>query len=410
MSKVVKIESWEAIQSQGVPTVAARMTLDTGVVVETTVASDVKTSMYQTQELRDQDISHYEGHGVTKAVYYINNLIAPKLVGVAPTKQGEVDGWLLAADSTSDRSRLGVNTIHAVSTLFAKAGAKDQNMTLFTYLNSLFNARYAPTNIKVENVPTPIVPVVTRQDTKDSFDFKEFAITPSSSFPFSKALEAAVRIYHTSKKLFKRSTIGTNLDALEVIRETIESVQLRLAVDVFIALNIGASYFGRGSVYNIKDKPQPLKQNDYLEYLAGINRKYSPLFIIDPIVPDDIALWKTLNQTLSKETYLVGADLIFSNGERLKKMVADQVCTSFMLKPPSVGTITEVMDLVAFARKSNVNYIFSTSDQETNDSLVADLAVALDADFVKFGRPLHGENLAKYNRLLEIEREIAKKV
>jgi enolase len=406
MSKVVKIVAYETIHYGGAPTVTAKMTLDNGCEVKASVSTNKHNYSYQSTQLLDNDPERYQGEGVLRAVHYINTLIAPKLAGVSPTKQNEVDGWLLAADGTADKSKLGVNTIYAISSLFIKAGAQDSGMPIYKYVNAAYNSRHPETAVKVEKVSSPIIPLISRDNFANFFDFKEFCVAPSSSYPFSKSLEMAMRIHLGTVRSLGTANVTGNADVMEYITKTIEGLNYRLASDIFLALNFGASSYARGNSYTIKDKSQSLKQADYIEFIAGLTKKYFPLFLIDPLIPDDTAGWKALGQSISNDAYMVGDDLVASNASRVTKVLTDKICSSYLLKPPEVGTITEVFELVNLSRKNSLNYIFSTSQSESNDSLLADLSVGLGADFVKLGLPTTGENFSKYNRMTEIESEI----
>ena len=397
MGKIAKISSYEVIQSSGRSTIGAEMLLDDGKIVKTSVASDEKIAPYQTQELE-----------ASKSVYYINDLIGPKLKGVDTGKQAEVDAWLLAVDKTPTKEKLGVNTVWAISSLLAKAQAKSTGVSLFRYLNSLYNKRYSVDQIPLEKPPTPIVPILWRGSKIASFDFKEFCLVPSSSLSFSKSTQLAISFYHAVKKVIGENHPGTNFDVFEILLSTMSNLNLKLAIDVFIGLNFGANNYYQSGTYEIKDKPQPLKTDIYLEYISTLVKKYFPLFLIDPLSVDDLASWRILNSALSKETYLVGGDLVASSAERLKKVSEEKNCSSILLKPAQVGTVTEFFDMVSSANKNDLDYIVASSDYETGEAITADLAVSVAADFVKFGTPVHEEEIAKYNRMLEIERELNK--
>lgn len=392
MGKIVKIRAYEVLQSTGRSTIAAEMSLDDGKVVKTSSASDQAVASYQSKPVE-----------VSRAVYYINDLIGPKLVGVDTAKQAEVDAWLLAADKTADKSHLGVNTIWTISSLLAKAQAKTAGAPLFRYLNSLYGKRTATNPPKIEKLPSPIVPVLWR---KDLFDFKEFCVTPTSSLGFAKSMKMAVSLHESAEKVAAESPPENNFDVFEIVLSAMASQNLKLAIDVFIALNFGASFYYHGGSYNIKDKPQPIKSDAYLEYISTLVKKYFPLFLIDPLANDDLSSWISLNATLSKETYLVGGDLIATSADRLKKFIAEKTCSSILIKPAQAGTITEVFDLINMVRQNNFDFILASSDFETGETIVADLGVATGADFVKFGPPVHEEDICKYNRMLEIEREL----
>lgn len=406
MSKVVKIVAYESLHQGGKPTVTVRATLDNGKVAESSVATNVAEYSYQNRLLLDNDPERYQGLGAQRAVHYINNLIAPKLAGVSPTKQNEVDGWLVAADATPDRKNLGVNTIHAISSVFLKAGAIDSGLPVYKYVNSIYNARHAATAVKMDKLSSPIITLIARDNNSNTFDFKEFSIAPTSSYHFSKALEISMNIFGGVHRSFRTTNVTGNLDIMELITKTADSLNLRLATDMFIAINFGAANYNRGSSYSVKDKPQPMKTGDYVDYLVEMTKKYFPLFLIDPVIPEDINSWKSFAGSISDNAYIVGDALTGSSPARLEKVLSDKTCSSYLIKPPLTGTITEVFEMVNLSRKHSLNYIFSTSEVETNDPLLADLTVALGGDFVRLGLPTTGENLAKYNRMIEIESEI----
>lgn len=412
MSKVAKIVAYETLHYGGVPTVTTKMVLDNGCEVKTSVPTQKHEFSYQNACLLDNDPERYQGEGVLRSVHYINELIAPKLIGISPSKQNEVDGWLLTADGTADRSKLGVNTLYAISTLFIKAGAIDAGVPVYKYVNSLYNARHPETIVKMDKVSSPIIPLITQVDFPNLFDFREFCVAPSSSLPFSKSLEMSMKIYVGAIRSLTTANVTGNSDVVEFITKTVEAQNLRLASDIFLAINFGSNSYTKGSSYAIKDKSQALKQGDYIEYVADLTKKYFPLFLIDPIKPDDLSGWKALGQSISNDAYMVGDDLIASNATRLTKILSEKVCSSFLLKPSEVGTVTEVFEMVNLSRKHSLNYILSNSEHETNDPLLADLTVGLGADFVKLGRPITGENFSKYNRMIEIESELltAKKI
>ena len=397
MGKIAKISSYEVIQSSGRSTIGAEMLLDDGKIVKTSVASDEKIAPYQTQELE-----------ASKSVYYINDLIGPKLKGVDTGKQAEVDAWLLAVDKTPTKEKLGVNTVWAISSLLAKAQAKSTGVSLFRYLNSLYNKRYSVGQIQLEKPPTPIVPILQSSSKIASLDFKEFCLVPSSSLSFSKSTQLVISFYPAVKKAIGESHPESNFDVFEILLSAMSNLNLKLAVDVFMGLNFGANNYYRSGAYEIKDKQQPLKTDAYLEYILMLVKKYFPLFLIDPLSIDDLASWRILNSALSKETYLVGGDLVASNAERLKKVSEEKNCSSILLKPAQAGTVTEFFDLVSSANKNGLDYIIASSDYETGETITADLSVSVAADFVKFGTPVHEEEIAKYNRMLEIERELNK--
>lgn len=419
MAKIKQIHAYEIIDSRGYPTIEGKLLLDNGIEVITSIPAGTSIGKYEALELRDNDKTRFGGMGVSQAVAYINDLLGPKLAGVSPSKVPDVDRWLIQADGTKNKSQLGANTCLTISQLMVKAAAKEQGIPLFRYLNALYTQLFK-TQIKIEKIPTPIFNVINGgKHANNNLDFQEFQIIPSSSFTYSKAYQLGVEFFHELRTVlaYRNATISVgeeggfspnftmNFDAIEVLNETISQKKLQLGVDVFLGLDIASSHFYKENAYIIKDKAHPLKIPDYLEFLKDLLKRYSPLVLEDPIDQDDWGTWAKLSSLIAKETYLVGDDLLTTNKERLLRAIKEKTCSTILVKPNQIGTITETLEVVDIAQKNNFNYIISNRSGETNDSFIADLAVAVQSDFVKFGAPSRGERVAKYNRLWEIERE-----
>jgi len=419
MSLIKKIIAYEIIDSRGYPTIEARMILDNGIEAVTSIPAGTSIGKYESIELRDNDVTRFFGMGVTQAVSFINDLIGPKLVGISPLKQQAIDNWLINADGTKNKSKLGANTILAISQLAAKSSASLMKKPLFLYINELLKNSFN-LDLKIEKIPTPIFNIINGgKHANNNLDFQEFQIIPSSAFSFSKSYQIGVEIFHELKNvlLYRNAIISvgeeggftpnfaTNSDAIEAIRETVMQQKFQIGVDIFFGLDMAASHYYKNERYIVKDKAHPLKLGEYIEFLLNLCKSSSYLIIEDPLNQDDWDSWKQLNQAIPKDIYLVGDDLLVTNKERLERAIKEKVCTTILLKPNQVGTITETLEVAALAKKNNFNYIVSHRSGETNDSFVADLAVGLQADFVKFGAPSRGERVAKYNRLWQIERE-----
>lgn len=419
MSTISSIKAREIIDSRGFPTIEGKLILDNGKEVITSIPAGTSIGKYEAHELRDNDLSRFDGMGVTHAIQYINELIAPKLKGVSPTHQNEIDLWLIKADATSNKSRLGANTTLCISQLVTKAAALDQNLPLFKYVNKLYSESFKDP-IKLERICTPIFNVINGgKHANNNLEFQEFQIIPSSSFAFSKAYQLGVELFHELKRIltYRNANISvgeegglapnfsTNLDALEVLNETFVKKNLKVGLDIFLGIDMASSHFYKSDQYLIKDKNHPMKTGEYIEFLKHISEIYSILIIEDPLYEDDWDGWKKLNATMSEKIYLVGDDLIASNKVRLEKAIKEKACTTVLVKPNQIGTISETFEVINIARKNKFNYIVSHRSGETNDTFVADFAVGLQADFVKFGAPSRGERVEKYNRLWEIEQE-----
>lgn len=419
MSKIKSIRAREIIDSRGYPTIEGQLTLNNDVSVVTAIPAGTSVGKYEAFELRDSTSPRMSGMGVQQAVSYVNDLLGPKLVGASPTTQKEIDEWLIKADGSKNKSKLGGNTLLVISQLITKAGAVSEGLTLFNYVNQLFSKRFED-EVKIEKIPTPIFNILNGgAHGNHNMDFQEFQIIPTASLTFTQAFEVGIDIFHELKKVLEyrnaNVSIGeeggftpnlkTNVDGLEVLNEAILRRGLKTGLDVFLGLDIAASYFYQKGTYRIKDKSAPLKKDDYLHFILDLVKKYAILSIEDPINQDDFEEWKKLNSELSKERYIIGDDLIVTNPERLKKTIAENAANTVLVKPNQIGTISETLEVIEIARKNNMNYVISHRSGETNDSFIADFAVGVQSDFVKFGAPCRGERVAKYNRLLQIEQE-----
>ena len=419
MSTVKSIIAYEILDSRGFPTIEGRLTLDNGREVTTSIPAGTTIGKHEAFELRDEDQTRFEGMGVTRAVSYINDLIGPKLAGVSPLKQQEIDYWLIKADGTENKSKLGANTILTVSQLIAKAGAKDQGLPLFKYINQLYK-RMFNTEIPIERIPSPIFGIINGgKHANNNLEFQEFQIIPSSSYSFGKAYQIGAETFHELKKVlaYRNANISvgeeggftpnfsTNQDSLEVMNETFAQKNIKPGLDVFLGLDVAASHFYKDDRYIIKDKPHPLKREEYIDFLIYLTNTYSILILEDPLYQDDWEGWKKLHGTLSNQIYLVGDDFLSTNKERLQKAIKEQACSAILIKPNQIGTVSETLEVVDIARKNNFTYMVSHRSSETNDDFIADFAVGIQADFVKFGAPARGERVRKYNRLWKIERD-----
>jgi len=381
MAKIKKIEAKEVISGFGLPTIAGRLVLDNGTEVTTIVPTNINNLPYRSAEVEDKDPSRYEGHGVTQAVSFINDLLGPKLVGVSPDKQFEVDGWLIKTDSTKNKSKLGVNTIYTISTLIAKAAGLMAGTSLYTYLTALYEKR-SDVKLSSKKIPTPIYSL--------SSNNQEVYIISSTSNPISQSLPVMIAVSSVFKKTYQVDSTSSIVDIIEGVIGTCDEKQYHFGKDVFLGIN----FLGK------------LKTDSFIKVIDNLTKKYLPLMIFDPISGDNFGDWHSLNDSLSKETYLVSDTLTLGNFDRIKKAISEKSCSSFILKPSEIGTITETIDLTNLIRKNNLSYIISSGDSETEDSFIADLSVGLQSEFVRFGPTLHSENISKYNRLMEIEKEL----
>ena len=394
MAVIKKIIANEIINSLGYPTLQGKLFMDDGRFVASNISSIDPEANLPVKELRDDDVNRYNGLGVKKAVFYINDLLSPKLLGISPLKQTEIDNWLLKADNTKDRSRLGVNTISLISKLVANAGALISDQPLYLYLNSKF-IQTSHLTLDLKKLPTPLFTMLTgAKGGQISLDFKEFLIFPSSAFPYNQSYQISVDLYHNLRRLYKMKFF-TNLDVLDAIKQSIESMGLHFGQDIFASVNFQAELYFNQKRYSIKDKEQPLGSEDYIKFIKEIIKKYLLLVIIDPLEENDWLAHNDFSKDIKTDFYLASK----------KSSLFKQVSTA-VLKLNEIGTVSDFFKQIVDLKNNNMSYIVCSGHAETNDDFVADLSVALQADFVKFGAPVHSENVTKYNRLLDIEKEL----
>lgn len=423
MAKIISVRAREVLDSRGVPTIEGILTAEGGIEVRAQASSGESIGKNEGAELRDRDENRYQGMGVIKAVSYINDAIGKKLVGADVSNHIDIDYWLLKADGTKDRSHLGVNTIMTVSQLLLKAAAAAEELPLYRFVNKQCN-KYVEKPIVIERLPSPIFNIINGgKHGSTNLEFQEFHIIPSTSAKFSDALEMGSGIYATLKQVLEYRNAATavseeggfspnlltNIDALEVIKEAISQKRLRLGVDVFMGLDCASSHYFRGGKYTIKDKPQSLSPDDYMTFMIGLTTDYKILILEDALSEEDEESWIKLTESLGGTVYIASDDFTAGNRDRVANIISKKACNAVLLKFNQVATIAELFELSALLKKNGIKIVFSQRLGETTDSILADLAVGVGADFVKFGSPVRGERVVKYNRLLEIETEIAQK-
>ncbi|HEX7543144.1 MAG TPA: hypothetical protein VF385_03620, partial [Patescibacteria group bacterium] len=273
MALIKKIIANEIINSLGYPTLQGKLFLDDDRFVISNISSLDPEIDLPVKELRDGDKSRYNGLGVKKAVSYVNDLLSPKLAGVSPLKQTEIDRWLLKADGSNDKSRLGVNTISLISKLVANAGALISGEPLYKYLNAKF-IQTSHLTLDLKKLPTPLFTLlIGSKGGQTDLDFKEFLVFPSSAFPYNQSYQISVDLYHNLRKLFKMKFF-TNLDVLDAIKQSVESMNLHFGQDIFASINFQAELYFNQRHYSIKDKEQPLSSDDYIKFIKEIIKKY----------------------------------------------------------------------------------------------------------------------------------------
>lgn len=418
MSKIKSITAREILNGKGNPSVEATVTLQDGSVGIASSPAGTSIGSYEAAELRDNDPLRYKGKGVLKAVNVIQTILAPKLIDMEVTRQREIDKLMIDLDGTQNKSHLGANTLLAISMSVAKAAAASKNMQLYEYLHELIGSRLPL------RVPIPLFNVINGgAHAINTFNFQEFLLVPASFQTYANALEMGSMLYHTLYDFLATNGLSTlvgdeggfapqmstNYDGLSVLSQVIETTNKRLGFDIFLGIDAASQYFYRNQSYHMKAKTSPLSHKDLLQVYKGYIAEFHMLYLEDGFAEDDWDGWTDAVATLGKEALIVGDDLIATNPYRLQMAIDKRAITGVVIKPNQIGTVIESLAVVEVAREAGLKVIVSHRSGETNDDFVADFAVAVSADYAKFGAPARGERVAKYNRLLKIEQELAAK-
>lgn len=407
------VKAREILDSRGNPTVEATVFLENGQSATSSVPSGASVGKYEAIELRDNDPKRYQGMGVLKAVSNINEIIGPKILGMNVRNQLEIDKTLILLDGTKNKAKLGANAILAVSQAVCKAGGVVEGVPTFVHVSHL----YGLTKEEMK-MPIPIFNLINGgKHGAGNLDFQEFHLIPAEGKSYEQNLQMGEEIYQATKKILAKQgaihSVGdeggfapnlfTNSDALEVLAKAVGEAGYYFRQDVFLGLDVAANFFYKEGKYQIKDKTSPLTTDDLIAFYQELVGQYPLLMIEDPLIEDDWANWAKL-QTLLPHTTLVGDDLLATNKERVQEAIRRQACSAILVKPNQIGTVAETIEVIKIARQAGWKIIVSHRSGETNDDFIADFAVGVGADFVKFGAPARGERVAKYNRLLEIEK------
>jgi enolase len=401
----------EVLDSRGNPTVRATVVLSDGSSASAIVPSGASTGVNEALELRDGD-NRYNGKGVLKACENVNTIIANELIGLSPYDQSEIDNIMLELDGTENKSKLGANAILGVSMAVARAAARSLNMPLFRYLGG--------SNALV--IPTPMLNIINGGAHADNnVDFQEYMIMPTGFDDFDLALRASAEIYHKLKNLLKKEGHNTalgdeggfapnlknNEEPIEYIIKAIEEAGYKPGKEVKIALDIASSELYKDGKYVLAGEGRELSAAELVEYYAKLVEKYPIVSIEDGMAEEDWDGWKILTDKLGSKIQLVGDDLFVTNKKLLQKGIELGVANAILIKPNQIGSVSETMQTVRLAQRNGYNCIMSHRSGESEDSFIADFAVALNTGQIKTGAPARGERTAKYNRLLQINRSIS---
>lgn len=410
MGRIVDIRAMEILDSRGNPTVQVEITLESGISAKAAVPSGASTGEREALELRDGG-TRFHGKGVLKAIENIEKEIAPNLLGLESTDQVYIDNLMIDLDGTENKSKLGANAILGVSMAVCRASAYEAGLPLYRYIGG--------SNAKI--LPVPMMNILNGGAHADNnLDIQEFMIMPAGLPDFSSALRAGAEVFHALKSILKKKGLNTavgdeggfapdlknNEEAIGLIIQAIEVAGYVPDRDIFIALDAAASEFYSDGSYKFEDKK--ISSSNMISYYEKLIEKYPILSIEDGLSEKDWDGWKEMTERLGSRVQLVGDDIFVTNTKILKEGIKDGIANSILIKLNQIGTVTETLDAIEMASRARYTAVISHRSGETEDTTIADLAVACNTGFIKTGSLSRSERIAKYNRLLEIERELSK--
>lgn len=413
MILISKIYSQEVLDSRGNPTIKATVMLSDGTKQSAIVPSGASTGKKEAVELRDGDKNRFLGKGVLKACENIDIHISEALIGASPYDQGLIDATLKDLDGTDNFSKLGANATLGVSMAIARAAAKSLNISLYRYLGGA-NAL---------TLPTPMLNIINGGKHADNtVDFQEYMIMPLGFDSFSEGLRASAEVYANLKKILQESkhitsigdeggfapNLSNNAEPIEIILQVIEKAGYKPLEDIAIALDVASSeLFNENKMYNLAGEGKELSSQELVGYYEELVQKYPIVSIEDGLSEDDEDGWKYLTQRLGDKVQLVGDDLFVTNKKILAQGIKENIANAILIKPNQIGTVTQTMQTVRLAQRNKYNCIMSHRSGESEDTFIADFAIALNCGQIKTGATARSERIAKYNRLLEIESQIS---
>ena len=409
MSEIIGVQGRQILDSRGNPTLEVDVTLESGAMGRAAVPSGASTGSREAVELRDGDSRAYLGKGVSKAVKNVNTKIALELIGIEVTEQVLIDRLMIEMDGTANKSKLGANSILGVSLAVAQAAASDLDLPLFQYVGG--------TNAK--ELPVPMMNVLNGGAHADNnVDIQEFMVVPVGAKSFSVALRMGVEVFHHLKAVLKKGGFNTavgdeggfapnlesNEQAIEVLIKAVKSAGYKIGKDILIALDVAASELFSNKKYTLAaEGDNKWTSSEMVDYLAGLANKYPIISIEDGLAENDWAGWKKLTNAIGDSVQIVGDDLFVTNTSILKKGIKEGVGNSILIKVNQIGTLTETLDAVEMAKKAGYTNVISHRSGETEDTSIADIAVAVNAGQIKTGSLCRTDRTAKYNQLLRIE-------
>jgi len=416
-----QIHAHEILDSRGNPTIAVTILTKKGVLGTASVPSGASTGSYEAVELRDGDMKRYRGKGVLKAIRNMNNKIAPKIRGMKITAQREIDDVMIQMDGTVNKRRLGANAILGVSLAVAHAGAKSKNMPLYAYIRWVYDILE-----EKWKMPMPLMNILNGgSHASTNLDIQEFIIVPTGIRKFRERVRAGSEIFHALGDILSKDGLDTDVgneggyapnlgkteDALKYIMKAIKKAGYSPGKQIRLGLDVAANEFydAKKDRYIMKTDKKKMTDENMIELLEDWVDRYPFVSIEDGLHEDKWEAWEEMTKRLGKKIYLIGDDLFVTNSNRLQKGIDNNVANAILIKPNQIGSLSETVATIQLAQANGYKIAVSHRSGETTDTTIADLAVAVSAEFIKTGAPSRSERLVKYNRLMEIEEELLKK-
>ncbi len=414
MSLIIDVHARQILDSRGNPTIEVDVLTENGAMGRAAVPSGASTGAHEAVELRDNDKTKYQGKGVLQAVANVNDKLAKELNGMDVFEQNAIDKLMIEIDGTENKGNLGANAILGVSLAAAKAAAQESRQPLYRYVGG----------VNANTLPIPMMNILNGGSHADNkVDFQEFMVMPVGAPSFSEALRWGAEVFHTLKTVLKKKSYSTNVgdeggfapdfasneEAIETVLQAIEAAGYKPGEDIFIAMDPAVSEFydAATGLYTFKKSDgRQLTSDQMVDYWVEWVNKYPIISLEDGLAEDDWAAWATLTEKLGKTTQLVGDDLFVTNTTRLQKGIDMHVANSILVKVNQIGTLTETINAVTLAQTNGYTSVMSHRSGETEDSTIADLAVALNCGQIKTGSASRSDRIAKYNQLLRIEEEL----
>lgn len=411
MSTIVDVIAREILDSRGNPTVEVDVYLEDGEMGRFAVPSGASTGMHEAVELRDDEEGRYLGKGVLNAVDNVNTVIAPEVIGMSCLHQADIDQLMIELDGTPNKGKLGANAILGVSLAVARAASEYVGLPLYQYIGGI-NAR---------ELPVPLMNIINGGKHADNnLSIQEFMIAPAGAVSFAEAVRTGAEIYHTLKSVLKKRgmsvgigdeggfapNLGSHHDVLEVMVQAIEKAGYKPGEEVFLALDAAATEFYKDGRYVFEALGESRTTEELVDYYEQLINQFPIISIEDGLAEDDWDGWKLLTERVGKRIQIVGDDLFVTNPHRLRMGIERGVANSILIKVNQIGTLSETLDTIEMAKRAGYTTVISHRSGETEDSTIADIAVAVNAGQIKTGAPARTDRVAKYNQLMRIEEEL----